>query len=246
MAANNKCVIAARLDYHGAMFEDLNHLLSPDGLFVRGGFYPDADDHVPPLPSGIPAKTVLLIGNAGAQMWHAFARDTGAVGKNPLDTWLRPRILRAADHVRATPLFPNEGPPFAPVPDWAMAADGVHRSPIGILIHPEFGLWHVYRAALLLDRHIDLPASPAGPSPCDSCERKPCLTVCPADAFLPDRFDAAACVAHVTSNAGTNCHERGCLARRACPVGRKYAYVPDQQKFHTAAMVRAVRSGYGT
>ena len=107
------------------------------------------------------------------------------------------------------------------------------------MIHPQFGLWHVYRAVFLFEERLELPPRTAEDSPCDSCATKPCLKVCPADAFLPDRFDAPACVSHVDSDAGTNCRDRGCLARRA------YLYVPDQQKFHTAAMIRAVRAGYG-
>ena len=113
------------------------------------------------------------------------------------------------------------------------------------MLHPEFGLWHVYRAALLFRDRIELPPRIEAPSPCDTCGKKPCLAVCPADAFRPDRFDARACSSHVESAAGTNCRDRGCLARRACPVGRDYLYGNDQQAFHTAAMLAAVKLGYG-
>ncbi|MEK9646664.1 MAG: hypothetical protein VW547_14090, partial [Alphaproteobacteria bacterium] len=113
------------------------------------------------------------------------------------------------------------------------------------LIHPEYGLWHVYRAAFLFAADVALPPRAETPSPCDGCVRKPCLTACPADAFRPDRFDAPACAGHVESADGAACRDRGCLARRACPVGRDYLYPPEQQAFHTAAMVRAVRGGFG-
>ena len=74
-----------------------------------------------------------------------------------------------------------------------MRAEPVFRSPIGIMIHPEFGLWHVYRAVLLFAEYIDLPAWSAVENPCDACEAKPCRKVCPADAFTPSRFDAFLC-----------------------------------------------------
>jgi Fe-S-cluster-containing hydrogenase component 2 len=109
------------------------------------------------------------------------------------------------------------------------------------MIHPEYGLWHVYRAAMLFAERIALRDRKFEPSPCEDCAKKPCLRVCPADAFLPDRFDGASCVTHVTSENGSNCRECGCLARRACPVGRDYAYPREAQAFHTAAFVRSAR-----
>ncbi len=197
------------------------------------------------MSDGATAETCVLVGNAGDAMWHAFLASGEPAGRHPLDRWLRPRIERVAAQCGADVLFPNDGPPFVPLDRWAMRADAVARSPIGILIHPEFGLWHVYRAVLLFREPMDLPPPDRRPSPCDACVRRPCLSVCPADAFRPERFDAAACVSHVAGPDGANCRGRGCLARRACPVGRKYLYPPDQQVFHTAAMVRAVESGFG-
>jgi hypothetical protein len=227
------------------MIDRLNDSLAGSGMFVRGGFYPDAADNVPALPDGSPPQTVILIGNAGPDMWHAFQRDADLSVRHPLDSWIRPKIEEVAATVGAHPVLPNDGPPFVPMQDWAARVEAVHRSPVGIMIHPEFGLWHVYRGALLFAGRIALPTREAQSSPCDTCANRPCLSVCPANAFLPDRFDAPACADHVESVAGTNCRERGCLARRACPVGREYQYVRDQQEFHTAAMVRAVRRGYG-
>lgn len=224
------------------MLQRLDGLLRPAGLFVRGGFHPGPADRAPPLEDGAQPGTLVLVGNAGASLWRRFTSDADMAADHPLDRWLRPRIRGAAREAGAEAVvFPEDGPPYPPLQDWAVKGDDVHRSPIGILIHPEFGLWHVYRAALLFRERLALPGRGSGASPCDRCEGRPCLAVCPADAFLPDRFDAASCVSHVESAEGANCLQRGCLARRACPVGRRYRYVPRQQAFHTAAMVRAAR-----
>lgn len=225
------------------MIERLAELLAPGGLFVRGGLHPAAEDRVPPLPDGAAAGTLVLVGNAGPELWRRFAAEADMAVRNPLDRWLRPRIGRAAREAgAAAAIFPEDGPPYPPVQDWAMKADSVHRSPTGMLIHPEFGLWHVYRAALLFRERLELPEREERASPCAACETRPCLPACPAGAFLPDRFDAEACVGHVESDGGENCRFRGCMARRACPVGREHRYVPAQQVFHTAAMVRAARA----
>ena len=124
---------------------------------------------------------------------------------------------------------------------WARRAEPVHTSPINLLIHPDYGLWHVYRGALLFTETLALPPVEDRPSPCESCAKKPCLRACPADAFQPDRFDAVACVTHVESPAGGNCAERGCLARRACPVGRDWAYPREAGAYHMGAVTRTVR-----
>jgi hypothetical protein len=37
---------------------------------------------------------------------------------------------------------------------------------------------------------------------------------------------------------GAACREGGCLARRACPVGDEFRYLPAQARFHTEAFLR--------
>jgi ferredoxin-like protein FixX len=182
----------------------------------------------------------LLAGNAGSAMWNAFcATGPGSDTRNPLDSWLNPQILAAADAASCHVVLPNEGPPYVPIQDWAKRADPIHRSPTGIMIHPEFGLWHVYRAAFLFAERIEIAPPAQNPSPCDSCAAKPCLNVCPVDAFKPDWFDVKSCADHVAGVSGTACLEGGCMARRACPVGRQFTYPRDAQEFHTAAFLRA-------
>ena len=226
--------------------EAIADAIAPAGLIVRGGFHAEPADHVPPLPDGRAVATVVLIGNAGAAMWDAFqASDPDPDQRNPLDSWLKPQIEEAAAAAGAHPIFPNEGPPFVPIQDWARRAEPVHRSPIGLMIHPRFGLWHVYRAALCFAERLELPPREDAPSPCVTCEAKPCLKVCPADAFGPTSFDVEACLAHVEGADGGACREGGCMARRACPVGRDYLYPRPAQEFHTAAFMRAARRRFG-
>ncbi len=207
---------------------------------LRGGFHPAPDDAVPALPDGKPTGTVVLAGNAGSAMWEAFssaARDPGESA--PLDAWLGPQLRTLATQVDAHLILPSEGPPpYPPFQAWAMRAEPVQRSPLGILIHPVYGLWHVYRAAFCFAERLPVLARDDIPSPCTTCVAKPCLQVCPADAFTPDRFEAQRCVEHVAGSQGSACREGGCLARRACPVGRDYTYPPAAQAFHTAALLR--------
>ncbi len=219
----------------------ISEALFGTGLFVRGGFHPVAEDGVPRLADGRAAATRILIGNACRDLWRAFRRGHAVIeGSDPRVAWIDGHIERAAKAAGAEIVFATR-PPWPPIMRWAMRAEPVHRSPLGLLIHPEFGLWHVYRAAFLFAERLDLPPPAAAASPCDSCADKPCLSTCPVDAFAPGSFDSSRCVDHVESPSGRACTSGGCLARRACPVGRHYAYDREAGAFHMAAVVRAVR-----
>ncbi len=219
------------------MLGRIERAAAANGLIVRGGFHPRPSDAVPPLRSGGTVETLVILGNAGPEMWQAFvaACENGPKIRNtpdPLDSWNAAMMKTLADAFGAEPLSPFEGPPYPPFQRWARRAADVYSSPIGMLIHHEYGLWHAYRGALAFGRRLDLPPRPAHPNPCASCADKPCLGTCPVSAFTPSSFDDLACAGHVTSRRGTSCHKRACLARRACPVGREYAYVPAQAEFH--------------
>jgi len=119
----------------------------------------------------------------------------------------------------------------------------VSPSPLGMLIHPELGLWHAYRGALAFAERLALaPVEPVA-SPCDSCPERPCLTACPVGAFTASGYDVAACVAHLDSGRGGACLTGGCQARLACPVGVEHRYAPAAAAFHMAAFHRAQRRG---
>ena len=134
---------------------DIAAALDPFGMFPRGGFHPGPGDE-------IDAATVVLVGNAGPAMWQAFARDR-RTGADPLDSWTREVLAQVASALGARAIFPFGGPPFHPFMRWAERAGSVHRSPVGLLIHPEYGLWHAYRGLLAFASRIALPP-PDGPA----------------------------------------------------------------------------------
>ena len=124
-----------------------------------------------------------------------------------------------------------------------MRAEGLKPSPLGMLIHPEFGLWHGYRGAIVLDdlalgRQGDrVPDSPPLVShPCDGCAETPCLSACPVGAFTNNGFAAADCRSFLETETGQDsCMDSGCRARDACPVGQRHRYSDDQIRMHMAA-----------
>ncbi len=214
--------------------------LIPHGLRLRGGFRPVPEADAALLGLRPDAGTILLVGNVGSEMWlRSGAAIEGTGTPNPLDRWTRSTITPIAEAFAGTALFPFDGPPYWPFQRWAERAEGVRSSPIGIQIHPEFGLWHAYRAAILLPDDLNPPEPQWQPHPCDSCTERPCLSTCPVGAFAGSGYEVDHCVDHVVSTKLNDeaCFQRGCLARIACPVGAAWRYEPEHARFHMKAFV---------
>lgn len=153
---------------------------------------------------------------------------------NPLDTWSREVIGAVAQDFGARAVSPSDRP-YLPVQQWAMRAEGLKPSPLGILMHPQYGLWHAYRGALLFEDEIALPEPREVIHLCDACLEKPCLKSCPVDAYSPGGFAYQSCLAHVRGQNGEPCRSGGCLDRNACPYGTDYRYPAEVQAFHMAS-----------
>ncbi len=214
------------------ILHDVRDALAGHGLILRGGFQPEPRDGAPPGTG-----TVLLVGNAGPQMWRAF-EATRPDGRDPLNSWTVTVLTDVADRFGARAIFPFVGPPYAPFITWAKLAEPVFESPLGMLIHPTFGLWHAWRGALAFPEPLELPALEPAPNPCETCSDRPCLTSCPVKAFTGDRYDVSTCATHLRTPQGTDCLAEGCRARRACPIGQDYRYEPLQAALHMTAFLR--------
>ena len=203
-------------------YADINKMLQPFGFCLRGGF--------------VEQETYLLVGNVGSDIWKFFgAEHDDWVEPDPLDSWTRKHLGSLAETLEAEVIYPFEGPKYAPFQMWAMSCDCVYQSPIGPLIHPTYGLWHAYRGALVMKSVVDgLPERVDVPNPCKSCTLKPCLTACPVNAFTGKAYEVPKCMDYLNKNLEGDCMHNGCLARRACPVGRDYAYKPAHNAFHMA------------
>ena len=207
------------------------------GLYSLGSFKPDARDKVPLLADGRRACTVLMVGNAGPAMWKRFS-DGHRDCVSPLDTWTSEVLTQVAGRFGATVLYPFQRP-YLPFQQWALRTGACHLSPLGILIHQEYGLWHALRGALLFPQEIEPAVEPRPPSPCDSCPGRPCLNACPVAAFSDAGYDASRCLLRLNGSEGDDCMALGCGARRACPVGVAYRYEPAQARFHMEAFRQA-------
>lgn len=210
--------------------------LSPHGIFLRGILHFDGDG---PEMSGGRAQTVALLGNVGGSIWPAFSawRSGHSDVADPLDAWSVEIIRPIAEAVGGRAWFPSERP-WQPFQQWAMRAEGLRPSPLGLLIHPDYGPWHGYRGAIGFINRFDHRAAQPRPHPCDHCPDKPCLPACPASAITPEGFDVAGCRTYLADEGEATCMPSGCIARNACPVGTEYRYPIEQLRFHMDALLR--------
>ncbi|MEH6633578.1 MAG: hypothetical protein V7776_22410 [Halopseudomonas aestusnigri] len=231
-------------EFSGLEYQQVEKEISKHGFLIRGGFVPTAEDCVPDTTLGRQPLTVIMVGNAGSDIfWQNFIQspEYKADCPNPMDTWTRRVIENLAKAFGGEALFPSDGPPYQPFQRWSSRAERLYPSPIGLYISPNWGTWHALRAAILFPMTVaKLPALSEQQNPCLSCKDQPCLSSCPVDAFVVGQsYDYFACAKYVVSDEGNNCALRGCLARRVCPVGQEFTLVPEHAAFHMAAFTGA-------
>ncbi len=217
--------------------EELESVLAPYGLKLRGVVGLTQDEIRDYGFAGF--QSVALVGNIGSSFWPEFTQSNeyldGEV--NPLDRWSMRVADELAPALNARPIYPFQGPPYLPFQQWAKRAEALHQSPIGLMMHPRYGLWHAYRFGLLFVEEFDTSLVKQD-SPCLSCVEQPCLNTCPVGAFLSEGYDVPSCTDYLKQNPSAECFQHGCMARYMCPVGREFRYDDEQSQFHLRAFLK--------
>ena len=212
-------------------YAEIEARAAADQLTLLGGIACNDDAC---LPKG--TRTLILLGPKETGYWahvqtqQEWAELLATGAPDPVDRWSRRVIGRLACDLGAKALFPFGGPPWHPFHQWALRTGRVHDSPVRLLVHVAQGLMVSFRGALALKQTLDLPAP--GPSPCDTCVGKPCLSVCPPRALTGQGYELPACHRFLDTAAGSDCMTAGCLVRRACPVSQGYDRMPEQSAYH--------------
>lgn len=223
-------------------FTDLEARLGVFGLHLRGMLKPDAEQVELLKIEADTDTSIALVGNIGSSYWPMFSHSAEYRDGRPdsLDRWSRRVAQQVAQEYRARAIFPFEGPPYYPFLQWAKRADALNQSPLGLMIHPQYGLWHSYRFGLLISQsHLPVQQNTSVESPCRKCEAQSCLQGCPIEAFSTKGYDVGKCAAYLKQTPDALCHQQGCLARLACPVGEEYRYESAQHTFHLSAFLGA-------
>jgi len=201
------------------------------------------------------ARSIIVLGNGGAAMWRAFtAHAAGHPGwmdrDNPLDDFIRLAIedgvaaeVRASG-ARFTTVYPfvNDAPTLNFM-EAAKLAGLAGPSIIGIALHPVYGPWLAFRAALLTDVELDAPGPALAFDPCPSFVSRSCISACPAGAVaFPAGWDIPRCLIHRVE-VEADCDDR-CHARVGCVIGPQHRYPDDELAYHQRRALRAMRPYY--
>jgi epoxyqueuosine reductase len=201
------------------------------------------------------ARSIVIVGNGGGELWtalkqHAARHPEWWDREHPLDEFTRQVVETAlaaplrADGIRCTVVYPfiQDGRALNFV-QLARVAGLTGPSIIGVSLHPEYGPWIAFRAALLIDEPIDAPGPAIDFDPCPTCTARTCISACPASAVSAERgWDIPKCLTHRVE-VEPDCIGR-CHARAACVIGPAHIYPDDELAYHQMRSLRAMRPWY--
>lgn len=188
------------------------------------------------LPS---CKRAIVFANGGRYLWDGFVEDIHKHPhhlqeyEHPFDEYVH-RIIQSADPFptqdrRWIRCAANEAE-FLDFRTLAYKANMGTPSLMGMLIHPEYGLWIGMRAVLLTTIDIPINTTPMI-SPCSSCLEKNCISACPAHAVSSKGWNLQRCAQY--HHETTTCADT-CTSRLSCPVGAQHQHSPLQHRYHNA------------
>jgi len=190
-------------------------------------------------------RSLVVLGHGGGIFWRRFAAARRRhpwlrAEADPLDAFTRHVVADAVATVTISRAMPirvvhpfDAGPLVVSFQHLAEVAGLGRRSLLGVLLHPEYGPWMAFRAALLVPVAVRAPRPADGFDPCPTCVLRPCVSACPAAAVSAAGWDARRC-----SEARRPDDEPcglGCHARMACVIGPEHRYSPDAMAHHQAA-----------
>ncbi len=201
------------------------------------------------------ARSIVVLGNGGGAFWSDYRRhldaNPGWSGhENPFDDFTREVVeqdLAAPIRARGTRfviVYPFiSGAPTLNFMELGKIAGLGGPSLVGVLIHPAYGPWIAFRAAILLEEPLDEPGDAVGFDPCPKCTVRSCIEACPVGAVsFPKGWDVPACIMHRVedeADCGTRCH-----ARVACVLGPEHRYPDDELAYHQMRALRSMRPHY--
>ncbi len=212
-------------------------------------------DPFDPAEARAKARSIVVIGNGGGDFWRGFVefaeRNPGWRDRaNPLDDFTReiierdivPVVRESGARCRTVYPFIGGGPTLNFIELAKLSGLG-GPSIIGVVVHPVYGPWIAFRAALIVDVDLNSPGEALGFDPCPGCVPRSCIPACPANAVaFPAGWDIPKCLTHrveVESDCTPRCH-----ARAGCVLGPEHRYPADELAYHQRRALGAMRPWY--
>ncbi len=202
-------------------------------------------------------RSIIVIGNGGGDFWDAFSRFADRnpgwhERTNPLDDYtceiIEREVVPVANQAggRCVTVYPfvQAGPSLNFIELAKLAGLG-GPSIIGVVLHPIYGPWIAFRAALIIETDLDMPGPAIGFDPCPGCAPRSCIAACPAAAVsFPTGWNIPKCLTHrieVEADCAPRCH-----ARVGCVIGPEHRYPDDELAYHQRRALGAMRPWYET
>ena len=212
-------------------------------VFACAALPPAVQAHLRAVAPERSYRQLLLLGHGGTTLWSAV-QAAGMASDHPIDDftvgavrhWLADQQPAAA----ATFLYPGGSPPD--LQTLGRLAGWHHDSPFLVGLHADWGPWFAYRAVVLADTEFaptEIAVHMSARSPCADCAGQPCRSACPAHAMADGGFALAACTRYRIQPDSACAYT--CLARLACPVGRRHRYSEAQLRHAYAQSLEAIR-----
>ena len=190
-------------------------------------------------------KQLIMFGHGGRQMWEALQASEFANTDNPIDSFSVDLVHRWFADVNSENsfeiLYPGGEQPV-PLQKLGTVAGWHHTSPFRVGINSLWGSWFAYRVVVLVDSTFETTPPLTALSPCDSCEEKPCISACPADALSGNDGSLQPCIDYRVE-AGSQCKDR-CFSRLACPVASEHRYTMQQLNYHYVRSMQTIIECY--
>ena len=155
-------------------------------------------------------KTLCLLASGGKKLWENLPHPL-TIEDHPIESFSKKVMMKfASDFLKddIEILYPADSS-ILPLQKIGRAMNLCRQSPIGIDIHPDYGLWFAFRGIFLTNLEISTPTPKTFESPCDSCSDRPCMNF-------------------------TNKNQ----ARLNCPIKTQHRYCDEQITYHQQALER--------
>ena len=196
---------------------------------------------------------LLVFAQAGKNLWQALNQSAFADVEQPIDNF----SLNIVQNYFAQELPNNHYQSLYPDAKSSLSLQKLgelagwhHQSPFRIGINEQFGSWFAYRVVVLADTSLIATTKMDSTHPCLTCEDKPCIPICPANALAQGDLSQKTCINYrLVEN--SICKDQ-CLSRLACPVAKAFRYSREQINYHynvSKKMIetineRLIHSGY--
>ncbi len=184
---------------------------------------------------------LLVFGHAGKQMWHALQQSPFRDVADPIDSFslhaVQNYFSQQLPNFDYRLLYPGSDS-IVPLQTLGELAGWHHASPFRIGINAAYGSWFAYRVVVLANTKLKTTANTDTPSPCLSCEDRPCISSCPAHALNQGDLSLQICIDY-RLRAESRCKSQ-CLSRLSCPIAKEMQYDSEQINYHYDLSMKTV------